>query len=81
VSRECSTPGLPAAAGRAAHGVAARALSDRAVLRCAVLLVRCTVQAAMEVLFLEAAMQVFEEFVPEFWQEQPFQGFFKSMQQ
>lgn len=39
------------------------------------------VQAAMEVLFLEAAMRVLEEFVPEFWQDQHFHSFFKSMLQ
>lgn len=38
-------------------------------------------QAAMEILFLEAAMQVLDEFVPDFWQEPHFQSFFKSMQQ
>lgn len=41
----------------------------------------CAPQAAMEILFLEAAMQVLGEFVPEFWQDQHFQSFFKSMLQ
>lgn len=41
----------------------------------------CATQAAMEILFLEAAMQVLGEFVPEFWQDQHFQSFFKSMLQ
>jgi hypothetical protein len=50
-----------------------------AVLCCAVLY--CAVQATMEILFLEAAIQVLCEFVPEFWQDQHFQSFFKSMLQ
>jgi hypothetical protein len=41
----------------------------------------CLLQAAMEILFLEAANQVLDEFVPEFWRERHFQTFFESMQQ
>lgn len=35
----------------------------------------------MEILFLEAAMQVLSEYVPEYWQDPHFQSFFKSMLQ
>jgi len=38
-------------------------------------------QAAMEVLFLEASLQVLDEFEPEFWRDRQFQNFFDSMQQ
>eukprot|EP00882_Tetradesmus_deserticola_P022278 GHRQ01024176.1.p1 GENE.GHRQ01024176.1~~GHRQ01024176.1.p1 ORF type:complete len:414 (+),score=204.30 GHRQ01024176.1:79-1320(+) len=34
----------------------------------------------MEILFLEAANQVLDEFVPDFWRERHFQMFFESMQ-
>ncbi|WIA40102.1 hypothetical protein OEZ86_013510 [Tetradesmus obliquus] len=37
-------------------------------------------RAAMEILFLEAANQVLDEFVPKFWRERHFQTFFESMQ-
>lgn len=33
----------------------------------------------MEILFLEAATQVLYEYVPEFWEDQQFQSFFRSM--
>jgi hypothetical protein len=46
------------------------------------MLIVCVVlQATMEILFLEAAIQVLYEFVPEFWQDPHFQSFFKSMLQ
>eukprot|EP00775_Hariotina_reticulata_P013221 gene13221-13351_t len=37
-------------------------------------------RAAMEVLFLEASLQVLDEFEPDFWRDRQFQNFFDSMQ-
>lgn len=51
------------------------------ILLCVICLLCVVLQASMEILFLEAAMQVLSEYVPEYWQDPHFQSFFKSMLQ